>query len=470
MSLHSNRLQVVASNRFVAAYRSASLPIKNFAEGAVQDLIQRVRSDPRIVLSHYDRLKQCKGRVIEIDICGAYRILADYHADTIVLLDLGDHDVVPRYNDQKLKFDLSCLRPAPPAFLGDARSKFFRRNPDRTITVAYSQEFSDDWLYFLAEEQRTAQEDVLLGILYRDSPAFMVVGGPGTGKTCILLNLLRDLAEDFDVGIHLSDALAEYIEYATGADVSAFRANPFSDRPLDVLLVDDPSFDEIKAATSAKENGRVGSIVLAFDPLQLEEQLSDEAFNKIRYDGNYTVHRLQQCYRQKANLGKNTKYIVDAIAESTPFMRPDRTLDHRLRFKKMTEFSNDMSFPNPAGYLEVYPEATGSDVTRELLRLGSSFLDKRGGLLIVFDDERLPEDQPEIKRFIDEPNVKVVPLSQVTSIKGLEFQHAFIFLTRGLFDEIENGFGGSGPSLYNRRRLLRIPFSRAKDSCVTFAL
>jgi hypothetical protein len=35
---------------------------------------------------------------------------------------------------------------------------------------------------------------------------------------------------------------------------------------------------------------------------------------------------------------------------------------------------------------------------------------------------------------------------------------------------VEGGFKGSGQSVYNERRLLRIPFSRAKDSIVTFVV
>jgi hypothetical protein len=56
----------------------------------------------------------------------------------------------------------------------------------------------------------------------------------------------------------------------------------------------------------------------------------------------------------------------------------------------------------------------------------------------------------------------------LTKVKGLEFQHAFLVLGSAVHDELENGFKGSGTARYQRRRLLRIPFSRPKDSLVTF--
>ena len=57
---------------------------------------------------------------------------------------------------------------------------------------------------------------------------------------------------------------------------------------------------------------------------------------------------------------------------------------------------------------------------------------------------------------------------ELSLIKGLEFQHVFLILDRATHDTLESGFEGSGVRVYDSRRLLRIPFSRAKDSLVTF--
>lgn len=231
----------------------------------------------------------------------------------------------------------------------------------------------------------------------------MIVGGPGTGKTCILLNLLRDLSEDYEVGIHISDALAEYIERMTGANISEYRSSCFDETPLDLLLVDDPTLDELKSAVRLKDEGVLKSVVLGFDPLQLDQPLSDAAFHKIKYDGDLEPYYLKDCYRQKANIGENTVHVVNTIAESTPFLASDKIETHKSKFEKMTELSNNLNFPNPAGYLEVYPEATAFDVTKEILRLMANpgFMSRKNGLLIVYDGIQLTYERAEIVELID---------------------------------------------------------------------
>ncbi len=55
-------------------------------------------------------------------------------------------------------------------------------------------------------------------------------------------------------------------------------------------------------------------------------------------------------------------------------------------------------------------------------------------------------------------------------MKGVEFQHAFIVMGKQLYDQVNLGFEGSGKNVYAALRLLRIPYSRAKDRLVAFVL
>ena len=59
---------------------------------------------------------------------------------------------------------------------------------------------------------------------------------------------------------------------------------------------------------------------------------------------------------------------------------------------------------------------------------------------------------------------------RLQEVKGIEFQHSFFVISLRLFVELNVGFRGSGQKLFHQRRLLRIPFSRAKDSIVTFCV
>jgi len=63
-----------------------------------------------------------------------------------------------------------------------------------------------------------------------------------------------------------------------------------------------------------------------------------------------------------------------------------------------------------------------------------------------------------------------VALSEIGSaVKGLEYQHVALVLSRERLIAVQNGFSGTGRRLYNDYRLLRIPFTRAKDSLAVFA-
>ncbi len=54
-------------------------------------------------------------------------------------------------------------------------------------------------------------------------------------------------------------------------------------------------------------------------------------------------------------------------------------------------------------------------------------------------------------------------IDKLDQIKGLEYQWAILVISEKLADEVEFGFTGVTRRVYNNRRLLRIPFTRAKD-------
>ncbi len=64
----------------------------------------------------------------------------------------------------------------------------------------------------------------------------------------------------------------------------------------------------------------------------------------------------------------------------------------------------------------------------------------------------------------------VVSLTAVHDVKGLEYQNVVILVGTDRFVDLQAGFSGTGRRLYNEYRLLRIPFSRAKDSLAVFVL
>jgi hypothetical protein len=186
------------------------------------------------------------------------------------------------------------------------------------------------------------------------------------------------------------------------------------------------------------------------------------------------THILSGCYRQRENVGKATKQVIDAIADSTPFLRKDKIDDFRKRRGKLTEISNELEFRNPHGYSKYYEDATVGNLKTEvnrILELEYLWWTHCPGLLILLHDCQLSDEAlAELNYLMKRDYVILLPFENVDEIKGLEFQHVFIFINKLLFHEIHNGFKGTGQTIYHQRRLMRIPFSRAKDSLVTFAL
>ncbi len=477
-------MEIKVTRRFLKAYRKASPSLQGLAEGAIRDFVNRQRSSPKTVLQNYDRIANFPDQVIEIDLAGGPRLLANYTSDRLLLLDMGKHDVVKYYDINKFLVDIQDEAIAPEEFLPNSKRKFFIQLPDKTSpSIKYEEEISPEWLYFLEDEQQSVFEAIgteFLNDNFRKKKIHFIMGGPGTGKTCILLNLLKYFVDlNFRVGIKISRDLVSYLRSSTQFDISPYLVSELMgsfDRQesdsLDLLLVDDPaSLDEF--TLRVYQNWSLFA-VLAFDPLQLYDDYTDSYFDNLASEYMIQRHMLHVCYRQKEHVGRATKHVMDTIAASTPFLREDKIEAFRRQRSKIVQLSNEIRFVNPAGHVLYYPNFDINHLKREIRRiLDNEWLmwQHWPGLLIILNDCELSQAEYDaLSPLLKRNYVKIISFDQIEMIKGLEFQHVFIFIKRNLFDELHDGFRGSGQKTYTQRRLLRIPFSRAKDSLVVFAL
>ena len=97
--------EITMSRRFDKAYRKCSARLQVLVEGAVHDFVNRIRSSPSQVSLNFDRLAKIPG-VLEVDVSGACRMLATWQNICLHLLDVGGHEIVPRYD--KGKFFVDC--------------------------------------------------------------------------------------------------------------------------------------------------------------------------------------------------------------------------------------------------------------------------------------------------------------------------------------------------------------------------
>ncbi len=472
-------MEILASERFLKAYHKGSLVVQQCAEGAVHDFVRRYRSGRENTSLTYGTVKGMYRRVLEIDMSGSGRILAFFENDQLTLLDVGGKRIVPSYDDRKLDHDLVTCTEAPAQFWPEQPVSFFSQYPDPAIQI-YGTELSADWVYWLDEEQgnvlQAIEEDLLVqnALLYdQKGKVFLIAGGPGTGKSCILLNLLKYYVEQgFAVGLHMAEPLVEYVEKTTHAGISQYLLpDDWLDYQWDVVLLDDPDYlGTIKQYADQIKARAIKLLVVAVDPLQMDESITDSNYRSLIKNYRAEDFTLTTCYRQKQNVGQTTQHAANVIAASSAYLAEGKVENYRGNRTQLTKLANDLVFRNPHGYTNLYRQATVQHVRDEINRIYKpSLLWPHGYNLLAVEPSpgSLHSDCYELMHRV---RVKIIAINEIKTVKGLEFQHVFLFLERIVYEQVEHGFQGSGRAIYEQRRLLRIPFSRAKDSLVTFVL
>jgi len=210
---------------------------------------------------------------------------------------------------------------------------------------------------------------------------------------------------------------------------------------------------------------------MAFDPLQLDVAISDNEFNRVANSNDVKTYKLDECYRQKENVGKTTKHIIDVVALSTPYRNERKIRRFEQEHERVTALANNITFTNPHGYTKGYDNFHIQWLEFEVKRIQKTQMWQHWpSLLILTDGFKLPKDIRNVLRPISPKYRKELFLEEVEEVKGLEFQNVFVFISREIYNQLQEGFKGTGRTIYNKMRLMRIPFSRAKDSVVTFAI
>lgn len=484
--------ELYQSARFKKGFEKLGPGLTKQVFGAIHDVVRLYRENKNTFVRRFDTLAHLnKVRIMEIKIASGSRMLVFHKDDRLTLLDVGDHEIVPRYQNKFLMADLKgCTRVGRCFFPEDDFAGFISQTPsDRS--EAFGNELDPEWVYYLTDTQKGIVRPVVSSVPRADpnNPRFrMIVGGPGTGKTAILLKILLDVRGQKRARplIVLSDQVGNYIEKALGIDLCGCRVTHESlaarnyrfdtlDTDYNVLLVDDPrTTEEINAIFDAAY-GICRVAVVAFDPYQLKSDITDRECDSIVETYSAKSHVLKECYRQKERVGRETLKVIEQVASSSPFLHgPNIEHFHKSR-QYISDVSNNISFPNPRGYWREYIDADRGDVIEEVRRVRKKRLWKHSPPILLVIDSKTEATRWRWRTLLGDLEYTAVTIyprdySELEKIQGLEFQHTFFFVASHLYEELRNGFVGTGQPEYRRRRLLRIPWSRSKDSTVAFVM
>jgi hypothetical protein len=231
-------------------------------------------------MRRYDRIEGCRDVALEVDVAGGERMLVHPQDGRLVLVDLGKHEIVAHYQRTgNLQAETRRLATPPASFVDEVPPGFFTFDIESEWRD-YANEADPAWLSYLDEQQGAVANAVLTAIrrCAADARAWhmaLLMGGPGTGKTSILLNLVSRCIElDIVPQVVVSDEVAEYIEAATHIGLDTFRTTLAAAKYRqdgDVLFVDDPDqLGDINDAKWFAQQRKYRTVVVGVDPLQMQ--------------------------------------------------------------------------------------------------------------------------------------------------------------------------------------------------------
>ena len=476
----SSRFVIKASERFLRAQDGLGPGLQGKVIGAVHDFARKYETMPSmasrgVVLAH---MMSPAGQLLEIDVTRKDRLVALWASPTLTLLDVGTKEVVPDYSPSKLATDLANAEKAPKGFdPSDHVTGALFEDEDSRNWESFAGEETSGWLYYLTPAQSAIVNTIRtrLARVVEDPNRYFIVGGPGTGKTSVLLSLLVELTSaGRSVRLQVSDGLANDIE-TCGIRIEAFRPKAgmyqFLDTGVDVLLVDDPG-DQLQIQTAlTNAYGQARCVVVAFDPCQLDTDLTDEAYEALVKTNGVTSYTLRDCYRQKSVVGRAAKRVIDRVAESSPYLADGKKKVFRETHRQVYTLANEFRFVNGGGVTQVWQDADLTSVKQVAERIQSrrAWGMKVAPILVVVDDFTEAREWIWKGRFGGRA-FQVIRLAELGTVKGLEYQWVVLVIRASLYQDLQEGFAGSSNRIYQARRMLRIPFTRARDGILTMVL
>jgi len=492
-----NAIPVKWTPRFQEHYRRYN-GINEFVIKKTAELVKKANSDPEKWHFDLEKLKDdsfAGVSAFRFKVTSGDRLIVVVDGNTLILADIGDHDVMDEYSKMPrlardedlekasaisgtfkklLNFALSTkskdLGSPTPLDISNVLADDVEGDDSRWL---YEAELSDEWIHFLDDEQAKISETLFqkLVVPSDEMSVEFVMGGPGTGKTVVLLNLATNLDQ---AGRAVSfEASPNVIKYLSSGGRNVPGANK-GFGPGVVALIDDPASSKVLADSLRKaKSAHCRAIVIGFDPLQWHERKMEANFRKIFESVNYVFYPLWTCYRQTSGVGKKTLELTEKIYHaSSRYLDTLKQKAEREELQPYIDLSLGMSFVDDSGRFVSYDKDIDENYKIEISRFRAR-IDRwthTSPIAFVYDDDLPKEFVKSLKNGASGLNRTELPLSKYRDIRGVEFQELFLFVTSEFWNDLNTGKMGVGSEDWEKLACLHTILSRPKDSLSLYVI
>lgn len=430
--------------------------------------------------------------VFKIALTAGDRLIFIAQNNKIILCDLGKHEVMQEYAALNKSIRDSDINKAlnPPEWFEryliaklEQDAKSGERSPDlypkglfESIEGEerwfFEEELSGAWLTYLDDEQAVISEHLFTLALspIEDLQVFFILGGPGTGKTIILLNLAINLTnQGRSVTFELSPQVLKYLksgnQIVPGANLGI--------GPGVTLLIDDPGGpEELAMKIRHARTAKCSFVVVALDPLQWHKSQAAYKFEQIYSEYNAKVFTLWNCYRQSRNVGIRALGIIKemfSIEENigAGIKKAQEIEDAR----KYLDLSLGMEFKDAMGRFIVYDQSNIlSSIASECERFQNRYEKWKHfhPLCIVYHEDTPSELRDVIQKSTMNANRKDIAFKNYQDIRGVEFQELFLVMPIKFWEQLDGALNGTNSHSIEEYSSLHTILSRPKDSLVVF--
>lgn len=467
--------------------------IQDFVANKTGELIRKYKADPVNWTYDLEKLKDKSFGLVKayrIPITSRDRLVFVVEDKQLILVDIGDHDVMDEYSRMpkvaresdisKAKEPESWFSKAVLQSMSSSKGRKISKELDLSDVLneeyvssdlrwKYDEELDETWIQFLDDPQAEIVEDILKNLATNDEDfsVYFVMGGPGTGKTVVLLNLLFRLTDlGRSVSLEVNDQVAKYL----GRGNRPPHGINLGFGPGVTVLLDDPtSIDELSDALRRAKASKCRALIVGFDPLQWHERKMEEKFSKICENTRYQLFGLWVCYRQSFGVAKKTLELTSRIyGESSRFLDLAKIKSEKEEMQQYLDLTLGMEFVDESGRSRVILNDLEAELSSEVQRLKSriDLWKHTHSICIVYEDEIAKEWRQIVKNVFKGLNKLEITLARYRDIRGVEFQEVYLFVSQSFWNKLNIGQQGLNSKNWEKLTSLHTVLSRPKDSLI----